>query len=277
MRRLAVERELREGVVPTALDDPALVTPTYQIAQQHFLLALPNGLRFHYQRGAGTTFERPDTVSDAEVALFFEGSVYGAIAWINGLIPLHASAVVHDGRVHAFTGASGAGKSTLAATLAERGFAAFSDDVVVLDLADPARIIAIPGPRRFKLWSDALTLTGQTSCNAVRPGLDKFYVGESLFAPNEALPIARLYFLESGGNRPAEIVDISGTQRFTQLQSAYYRPHFCAAIAAQNAYFQTITRIADGIAMARFHRSRALASFAADIDVIAADLKAVRA
>ncbi|MFX6579002.1 hypothetical protein ABTG37_19150, partial [Acinetobacter baumannii] len=85
------------------------------------------------------------------------------------------------------------GKSTLVAALAERGFVAFSDDVVVLDPSDPAQIVAIPGPKRLKLWSDALTLTSQQSSNRVRPGLDKFYVGESLFAARTPLPIERLY------------------------------------------------------------------------------------
>ncbi|MEO7469365.1 MAG: hypothetical protein ABIV36_20345 [Sphingobium limneticum] len=276
MQRLEEELGLREGIVPAALENSALVTPTYQIAHDAFLLTLPNGLRFHYRRGSGTVYARPAEVSDAEVTLFFEGSVYGAIAWINGLVPLHASAVVHAGRVHAFTGASGAGKSTLVAALAERGFVAFSDDVVVLDPSDPAQIVAIPGPKRLKLWSDALTLTSQQSSNRVRPGLDKFYVGESLFAARTPLPIERLYFLESAGNHPAEIVRICGTQRFKQLQSAYYRPHFCAALAEQGAYFRTITQLAHGIAMARFHRPRDIVRFAEVADLIAADLGAGR-
>ena len=276
LQRLNDERGLREGDVPAALDNARLVTPTYQIAVDSFLLALPSGLRFHYRRGYGTVYTRPATVTDAEVDLFFEGSVYGAIAWINGFVALHASAVVHEERIFAFTGPSGAGKSTLVAGLATRGFAAFSDDVLVLDLADPAAIHALPGPRRLKLWSDALALTGQASAQAVRPGLDKFYVGSALFGPDAALPFARLYILENAGTRSTEIATNSGTERFTQLQSAYYRPHFCAALAEQSAYFQTITRIARDVEMACFRRSRDVARFESDIDRIAADICAAR-
>lgn len=273
-RRLEAERTLREGTVPQRLDGPAMETPTYQMTPEAFLLTLPSGLRFHYRRGEGTTYSRPADVSDDEVALFFDGSVSGAIAWINGLVPIHASAVACAGGVYAFTGASGEGKSTLIAALADRGLAAFCDDVMVLDLADPDQIVALPGPRRLKLWSDALALTGQRSSRTVRPGLDKFYAGEPLFTARDPLPIERLYFLESAGSRATGIVPIEGMQRFQRVQSAYYRPHFCSALAKPQGYFQTAMRLAHGIAMARFQRPRDRSIFAAGIDLIEADIRA---
>ena len=158
LRREAI---LGEGHVPSEIDGALTVTPTYAISRQALLLTLPNGLRFHYRRGRGCAFARDGGVSDEEVELFFNGSVYGAIAWINGLVPLHASSVIHDGRVYAFTGVSGAGKSTLVSALANLGFAIFSDDVLVLVPGDGARAHGLPGHKRLKLWGNSLKLTGR--------------------------------------------------------------------------------------------------------------------
>lgn len=276
LRRLAAERTLYEGDVAPSLEGAALSTPGYQIARDAFLLEVPGGLRFHYRRGLGTCFARKPRISDAEVALFFEGSVAGAIAWINGFVPLHASAIVHDGRVHAFTGTSGAGKSTLAAALAAHGMTLFCDDVLVLDLSDPAQIVALPGPRRLKLWSDAIELTGRRAGGTVRPGLDKHYVTDGVDWADDALPLARLYCLEDSGSRPAAVLPIVGIERFAAVQHAYYRPHFCAALAGQEEYFRAVTRVANGIDIASFRRPRDVARFAQDVELVVQEIRGER-
>lgn len=270
---LKAERRLVEGPVPAMLEAALRTTPTYQISRDAFLLRLPIGLAYHYQRGVGTVYERAGSVSDDEVALFFEGSVYGAIAWLNDMVPLHASAVSHQGHVHAFTGASGEGKSTLVAALVQRGMTACSDDVLVVDLAHPTEITAIPGPQRLKLWDDALTLTGRASSHAVRPGIDKYYVCEESFALSEPLPLKGLYFLESIAAEPG-LTAIAGAQRFNWLRSAYYRPHFCGPLAEQHRYFETAVRLSSLSRMARFNRSREKSAFEAGVDLIAADIRA---
>ena len=272
--RIEAERHLVEGRVPATLEGALRITPTYQIASDAFLLRLPMGLAFHYQRGIGTIYERSGGVSDDEVSLFFEGAVYGAIAWLNGMVPLHASAVSHDGHVYAFTGASGEGKSTLVAALAGLGMAACSDDVLVLDLADPGRVSAIPGPKRLKLWEDALSLTGRTSARAVRPGLDKYYVAEESFAKSEPLPLKRLYFLECAAGTEPGVAQVAGAHRFNWVRSACYRPDFRSALAEQSHYFETAARLGQSIGIARFSRSRETAAFASGVAMIAADIRA---
>ncbi|MES2054944.1 MAG: hypothetical protein V4564_03315 [Pseudomonadota bacterium] len=273
MARLQAEAGLREGAVPASLPDALTVTPTYEISPNAFLLRLPTGLAFHYRRGVGTTYARPAGMADGEVSLFFDGSVYGAIAWLNGLVPLHASAISYAGNVYAFTGVSGEGKSTLVAALAQRGLTVCSDDVLVLDLSDPGQVIAVPGHKRLKLWADALTLTGRQSDDAVRPGIDKFYIADQIEFDAQPLPIRRLYMLESIVNADPGIAPITGAERFTALRSAYYRPQFCGAIADQADYFATAARLSAAIAISRFNRSRETADFAAGISMIEADIR----
>lgn len=266
---LAAESALSEGDTPQTLQGALKQAPTYAIARDAFLLKLPSGLAFHYQQGKGVTVSRPPHVTDAEVALFFNGSVYGAIAWINGFVPLHASAIVHDGRVHAFTGHSGAGKSTLVAALGGAGFTHFCDDVLVLDMRDPNAILCLPGHKKMKLWRDALALTGHERGEQVRGDLDKYFVaptGETAATP---LPLTHLYFLEEATRSGPKLTPFSGIDRFTRGQAAFYRPHFCAAISENQDLFPILSRIGSTVKMAKFDRAKRKEEFAAGIAFMA--------
>ena len=94
----AQELQSRRGATPAAIDNPLAQGPLHAISQDEFLLNLPNGASYHYVRGEGVTIDAPDDLGENEIALFQDGPVYGAIAWLNGLVPLHASAVMHNGK-----------------------------------------------------------------------------------------------------------------------------------------------------------------------------------
>lgn len=266
---LAAEASVRYGEVPKVLKDALTEAPTFAISSDAFQLKLPSGLKFHYQRGNGVIVSKPENISDSEVLLFLNGSVYGAIAWLNGYVPLHASGVVHDRKVYAFTGNSGAGKSTLAAALGSRGFPLQADDVLVLDLNAPNGIVCLPGHKQIKLWGDALELTGATAEARVRPDLDKFYALPPAGLSAEPLPFAHLSFLEDRASQPIE-TPISGIERFTRARTAFYRPRFYNSIVEKMDLFSTIERISRQIPMSRFDRPRGSKQFDKVADFAAA-------
>ncbi len=272
MTMLATETVLRDGETPQSLPDALFQTPTYAITRDSFLLKLPSGLAFHYVRGQGVVVSRPDSVTDAEVSLFFNGSVYGAIAWLNGLVPLHASGVVHDGQVHAFTGQSGAGKSTLAAALGARDLPLLADDVLVLDLSDPAHILCLPGHKQIKLWSDALTITGATAGAQVRPDLDKYYVTPPGGVHDGPLPLSHLSFLEDRAKAPV-FEPVKGVQRFVYARAAFYRPGFCHAIAEHQNLFATVARLSQQVKISTLDRPRGKAEFDGVADFVASAIR----
>jgi hypothetical protein len=68
-----------------------------------------------------------------------------------GIEPLHATAVVVDGRAVAFLGDSGYGKSSLAAAFVRAGYPLLTDDLLVLHETDDS-YTAHPGPPRLKLF-----------------------------------------------------------------------------------------------------------------------------
>lgn len=90
-----------------------------------------------------------------------------------GLLALHASSVVIEGRTAGFLANHGAGKSSLAATALQRGHALASDDVVVLEV-DAVGIRARPGYPQMRMWPDAaLRFVGRDDLALVHPLLTK--------------------------------------------------------------------------------------------------------
>src|SRR5687768_13074657 len=117
--QLLMERETRVSYGPI---DFEAFGYTVQPGRSHletdrYLLRTTDGLSYFYRRGEGITVCRAPDADVSEEQLWLNGSVYSAVACINGLVPIHASAVAHDGKVFAFTGPSGSGKSTLIAAL----------------------------------------------------------------------------------------------------------------------------------------------------------------
>lgn len=265
---MARESAYREAPVPAGIANPIKQTLTFEISATEFLLRLPFGLQFHYRVGKGVAFQRAAHVTDSEVTLFLEGSVIGAIAWINGLVPLHASAVVHDGRIHAFTGVSGAGKSTLVAALAKRGLPLFADDVLILDIHD-GHVNCLPGHKKLKLWHDALALTGHTSHHRVRPDLEKFYIPLGDEPNRQPLPLAALWFLAEQARGAPEVSEIRGIQAFRMVRTAFYRPAFRHAVTGRAAMFAAQSAIAGQCRLARFDRPKTVEMFDTCADAMA--------
>jgi hypothetical protein len=93
------------------------------------------------------------TLDDA--CSYLLGPVMGFVLRLRGLVCLHASAVVIEGRALAIIGPPGAGKSTTAAAFAACGHAALSDDVVPLSEANGG-FEAHPGYPRVRLWPSSV-------------------------------------------------------------------------------------------------------------------------
>lgn len=271
---LADEARAVPGPVPRSLDGIDLAPGRYQLEGEEYLLHTASGLRIHYRKGAGVTVERSARSTPEEEFLCLNGGVYAAIACIHGLYPIHASAVACNGRAYAFSGPSGSGKSTLAAGLAAHGMPLFCDDTMILDLADPQRIVALPGHKRLKLSAESLTLTGASAEEPVAPDIAKFYAQPVSGAAAEALPLAELIFLETGPD--LRIEPLSATQRLMRLQDDHYTTDLARRARGGDAAagFATLTRLARDIPMFRFERPFAQGSFAGGAAFIAGHIAA---
>ncbi len=272
MELMARETRAAYGPVPHGLDGMAIGPGFRLFAEGQFLLRCESGYGYHYAPGQGVTIERPPRGDPDEETLWLYGSVYSAVACLNGFFPLHASAIAVDGKVHAFTGPSGAGKSTLVAGLGQRGLPMFCDDTLLLDLSDPARIVALPGHKRLKLTPEALALTGTAAQQPVGAETGKSYVAPPAGDVREPLPLARLVFLEQG--QVCQWQAIGGAERFARLADDHYTQDLYreAVRPDREMQFALRARLAAQVDMARLVRPISAEGFAASLDLAAARL-----
>src|SRR5262245_62053691 len=225
--QLLMERETRVRHGPVDLNRfGALLEPgSSHLEDDSYLLHTPSGLRYFYRKGEGITICRNSAVDATQEQLWLNGSVYSAVASINGLLPIHASAVAYRGKVVGFTGPSGSGKSTLIAALGRLGFPMFCDDTLVLDLSD-GRITCLPGHKRLKLTTEALQLTGARAEEPVGAEIAKFYAKAPAGDVMTPLPLAELFFLEEGPSLAIE--RLLGVERFVRMQDDHYTAYLFA-------------------------------------------------
>lgn len=97
-------------------------------------------------------WDPPLTAADA--ADYLLGGILAFVVRRRGMLPLHASAVVLDGRAVLFAGAAGAGKSSTAAAFAALGVPVLSDDVVTMAVRSDG-VVAHSSHPRVSIWSDS--------------------------------------------------------------------------------------------------------------------------
>jgi hypothetical protein len=254
--QLMMEREtrVRYGAVDLERFGYRLDPGRSHLEADSFLLHTADGLSYFYRKGEGITICRDAAADISEEQLWLRGSVYSAVACINGLVPIHASAVAYDDKVFAFTGPSGSGKSTLIAALGKLGLPMICDDTLVLDLADPDRITCLPGHKRLKLTAAALEMTGVDAEEKVGPDIDKYYARAPAGDVITPLPLAELVFLEQGNDVAMD--RLAGAESFLRTQDDHYTAHLFAAATRldRQAQFEHRARLARQIAMFRFVR-----------------------
>lgn len=280
-----IEREtrVRAGTVPRELGGFGIEPDRHFLHGDEFVLRTANDIGFHYRRGEGIVVEAAAGSDPRNVALWLMGSVHAAVAALNGLYPLHASAVTHGGKVFAFTGPSGAGKSTLVAALAQNGFVQFADDTLLIDLGganadERGPPLCLPGHKRLKLWPEALALAGVEGRGEVASDYPKQFVdpptGFGAGVAAEPLPLGELVFLEAGESPMIEA--LAGGERIARLQDDHYTAQLWLAANRPDraARFAGLAQLAARIAMRRFVRPFDPARFGEGVAAMAAHIRA---
>lgn len=260
------EMQVRFGPVAESLADGARIDDAFAMSRDAFLFVTPVGVRFHYRVGEAIRAELPGAETQDEYLLYLWGTVFGAVAWLNGFVPLHASAVAVRDRIVAFTADSGGGKSTLAAALARAGLTHVCDDTLVLDVQTDG-VTAMPDGKPLKLWDDALTLTG-TSAEApvgIMPG--KNYA-RAARTTDRAMPLTDLVLLDRGDTIALE--PVRGAAKLAMLRDALYRDFIHAARGDDALHARLMLDISSQVRFWRLTRPFPADDFARDVkDIVA--------
>lgn len=271
--RLGRENRIRPGPLPRSLGGLPVGPGEQRLVGDEYLLRTQSGLGFHYVRGEGIAIELLPGGDEIEAELWLNGSVYCAVAAINGFVPIHASAVACDGRVHAFTGPSGAGKSTLIAALGREGLAMFCDDTLVLDLRDPAPVWCLPGHKRLKLRPDALAASGAIDEGPVGAATGKAYAAPLAGSIAEPMPLGQLYALSAA--EKVRIAQLTGAERLAQLNDEHYTGELLALARGfdRAQRFTFLAELAERMPLARLELPFELPRLARSANEIAATIR----
>lgn len=260
--------QIRFGEVPESLENPIVDWEWCAASSSEYVLYKKGVANYHVAAGSTITIDRRLNLAQpppaADVRLWLLGSAFGALLHQRSLLPLHVSAVQAPNGVWAFTGESGEGKSTLAGFLLKRfGYELVGDDVSVINPQDADPII-YPGPRKLKLWADALDRFGFDGCKKTRDlsNTDKFQIyldGEGGYRPQ---PLYALVVLETAPTDSAPTLEVlSGIEAFTALVRTVYRPFMAEWFKRPEQPLKHVSDLCRRIRVYRFRRPRCLKSF----------------
>lgn len=197
---------VRLGDVPAQIPGATPYGARCQVAPDEYLLEIPGTARYYVAHGREVRLEIVPGTPAPNVSTYLLGSVFGVLCHQNGLLPLHASAIEHAGKVVAFLGDSGAGKSTLAACLQRRGHNIVSDDICLLEPNGTSmRVVPVAG--WLKLWQQSLDHLGEAPVeeHRVYSTDDKYrlFLGEPQAAASSLSRVVLLQRDESPAAQPA--------------------------------------------------------------------------
>lgn len=259
------EMKVRNGQVPDLLPGELLFRDDYcQITKNAFRFQSPGGVRFWYRLGEGITLQMDDPALDDEYRIYLMGTVFGAVAWLNGFLPLHASAVVKGDHAIAFTADSGGGKSTLAAGLSNLGYPHICDDTLVLD-PGTNQVLAFPDSKPLKLWGDAFKMAqvGKAKPITFMPGK---YFATAKSKAETPKPLTDLYFLEFGDHIAIE--PITGIEKTMRLLETFYRGFVHLALNDSESHTRFITNVAKNVRFWRLVRPKDASQFDATLKAL---------
>lgn len=193
------------GRVPERQEGPAAALPWLQVESGGACRIAVRGVATYRIDPVGrrVTIDPDSGRSAADIRVFLLGTVFAALCYRRGLLPLHASCVRIGGRAVALAGASGMGKSTLAAALMRRDHAVLADDVTVLDTTAVGGPWVLPTFPRLRLRHDSLLRTGLPTDDADRggPADGKYHLPIETGFCAQPLPLAAVFHLEPVGDR----------------------------------------------------------------------------
>lgn len=192
--------------------------------------------------------------------------------------PLHATAIVVDGRAIAFLGGSAFGKSTLAACFLAAGHRLLTDDLLILRPSSDG-IMAYPGPPRIKLFPQIARtfLNGAASGVAMNADTEKLILAlDERHSCTGPVPLAAVYSLavprdSCRRDRPS-IEAMSPRDAFVELVGSSFNRRIAGAqrMARQ---FDAMAPIADAVPVKKLVYPRRMDALA---DVRAAVVSAFR-
>lgn len=229
----------------------------YYFENGRFLFHVPETAVYSITSGAHIMITPYPGADEAKIRLYLLGTCMGVLLMQRGILPLHGSAVVIDGRVYAIVGESGAGKSTLAAAFAHKGYPLMTDDVIAVSLSnDSAAATVYPSYPQQKLWEESIEQLGLISQNysSIYQRVNKYAVPIRSQFYREPLPLAGVVELTKSSEREPSIKAYNRLEGLHILNVHTYRNSLLHLMNLQQWQFQSIARLASELPVYQLRR-----------------------
>ena len=194
-----------------------------------------------------TLLSAPPSYTRDDLAAYALGPVIAIALHLQGVVLLHASAVVLQRKAVVFAGDAGSGKSTTAAMLHRLGYAVLADDVT--ELAGPRPYRALASLPAVRLWPDVVhALFGAAAVFPDRaPSWEKKLMVIEQAPPAE---IAAVLFLDARAES-ASIERLPPREAWQRLMANVYT-RMLPGEAMSRRIFEVTSALADDVPMYAF-------------------------
>lgn len=252
-----VDAVFRLGEVAPALAAPQFTGACFQAAPGQLLAWIGGVARYLAVEGREIVVQPEAGSIESDLRALLLCSPMGGLLHQRGLLPLHASAIATPRGAVVFMGNSGRGKSTLAAHFRQRGFRVLTDDIAVVRFDAAGVPFTEPGLPQFKLWPNSVSELGESTeaLPRLRPQMEKRTLAFPDSFCREALPVARIYALESDNQRPDIHLQTQPVlDRVRLLLDHTYRAQYLPGLGLQKPHFKSLSRVAAAVPVTRVTR-----------------------
>lgn len=221
----------------------------YDITPDAYRIAIKNIASYHVAEGKRIIISADTNADQDSIRLFCLSNAFAAALHQRRAIPLHCSAILDKGELVLVFGTSGAGKSTTLASLLQKGYKAFSDDVCVPVFHDASNEIRLfSSYPMMKFWKETLDLTGfgLKANRKIRPDMEKYgiYFHED-FLTSSLKPKLILVLEKDDTIEVPSIEPIGGIKLFQLLEANAYRGEYLGFSDLKKEHFMLFTQLAN--------------------------------
>lgn len=233
-------------IVPSEISETISDNEYFKISEQELLFNVEGIGKYYVTNGNTIIVQTEEQANNNSVKLYILGSALGVILIQRGIIPIHGSAVVINGKCIIFTGVSGAGKSTISSALREMGHVFLADDISAVTFNDEGIPVVQPAYPQQKLWSDSLATMGLDT-----DGLSKVYDNEDKYAiqvhkgfSHLPVPLSAIFELGLDESNCVEIIETFGIDKLNSLLRNIYRVEYLRMVGIKSDYLKKCLKVA---------------------------------
>lgn len=237
------------GRVPDDIDAVVEETEKYKISKTEFLFFIEGVGKYYIKQGKIIIVEPEKAADKAEINAYLVGTAIGTALLQRGMLPIHGSSVIFNGRAAIFTGDSGAGKSTMCAALRKKGYEFLGDDISVVTInEDGVPMVQSSFPHQ-RLRSDTLEAMGydKSDFSLACKTDDKYVIADYDKFNEGSVRLAAIFEISTKQDGEVELKKDIGTKKLWKIIENIYYVTILSRLGIDKIYFKQCLAVAKNI------------------------------